>query len=126
MSPKLENDEGFAAWAEGPDAMDHQEDERTSRVLLSVALYQEDQQYGGPEEGGWWYDAGELLHRPARYFRNEDAAYAYARRFNDLLHHYVNRHRPSYSSVLSEGRVVAMVHEGHPPAYYPATRPHYE
>lgn len=33
----------------------------------SVAVYQRGREYGGPEEGGWWYDTGTLTeHRKMR------------------------------------------------------------
>jgi hypothetical protein len=28
---------------------------------LYLAVYELDQNYGGPEEGGWWYDSGEVV-----------------------------------------------------------------
>jgi hypothetical protein len=96
------------------------------RRRYSVAVYQEDMAYGGPEEGGWWYDAGELTDYPVRYFRGEEAAYRHARRLNHWLHRLINRHRREYSSVISDGRLVAEVHANHPPGHYPAQRPHYE
>lgn len=27
-----------------------------------VNVYELDRRYGGPEEGGWWYDAGDVVH----------------------------------------------------------------
>jgi hypothetical protein len=91
-----------------------------------VAVYLEDRAYGGPEEGGWWYNAGELV-RVIRVFRNEDKAYAFTRRMNDLLAVTLNKGRPSTGSMLSQGRYVADAHEGNAPlAHYPETRPHYE
>ena len=38
----------------------------------------------GPEEGGWWYNTGELR-RLLKIFRNEEAAFKYARRCNHWL-----------------------------------------
>lgn len=44
----------------------------------SVAVYQRGREYGGPEEGGWWYDTGSLTeHRKIRVY--EDFAEAEAR-----------------------------------------------
>ena len=44
----------------------------------SVAVYNRGRSYGGPEEGGWWYDTGSLTeHRKMRVF--EDFAEAEAR-----------------------------------------------
>lgn len=86
-----------------------------------VSVYMVDRGYGGPEEGGWWYDRGELV-RLVRIFNNEESAYAYARKLNDRLDSTLNRGR----RVLSEGRYAAKVHEGIPPKYYPEARPYYE
>jgi hypothetical protein len=93
-----------------------------------VAAYDSAQQYGGPEEGGWWFDAGSLV-RIVRVFRNEDRAYSYCRRLNDRLYSDCigpNAGRPDYTSVLSYGRIVARVYENVAPAGYPDERPHYE
>lgn len=55
-------------------------------AMFVVAVYDCGQRYGGPEEGGWWYDAGSLV-RPVKLLRGEDRAYAYARRLNTRLYH---------------------------------------
>lgn len=95
-------------------------------TIYSVAIYNEQLAYGGPEEGGWWYDAGEIVARPVRYFRDEEQAFAYARRINRHLHNLINdRKRYRYSDVNSDGRIVADVHAGHPPQFYPQERPRY-
>lgn len=49
-----------------------------------VALYRIDRAYGGPEEGGWWYDTGDL-DRPLRVCATEAAAATLAARINRLL-----------------------------------------
>ena len=36
------------------------------RTRYVVAFYEIDRRYGGPEEGGWWYDCGALLRALAR------------------------------------------------------------
>jgi hypothetical protein len=95
------------------------------RGRYTVAVYLQDRAYGGPEEGGWWYDTGELV-RTCRLFRDEDKAYAYCRRMNDLIRVLVNTGRPGVGSVLSEGVYGAEVHEGNAMQGYPETRPHYE
>jgi len=115
MSPK--------AWV--TPTLEQEGEARTSR-LFSVAIYHEQMAYGGREEGGWWHDVGELLDRPVRYFKTEDAAYDYARR---LMRHLdrVNAKRPyRYSDVNSDGRYTAMVNDGHPLPHFPIERPHYE
>jgi hypothetical protein len=90
-----------------------------------VSIFFEDQTWGGAEEGGWWYDAGELV-RIIKTFKSEEGASAYCRRANHWLDRFVNRHRRPYTSVLSEGRYVAAVDENIAPARYPESKPHYE
>lgn len=37
----------------------------------SVAVYERGREYGGPEEGGWWYDTATLVqHRKVRVYEN--------------------------------------------------------
>lgn len=52
------------------------------REWYAVAVYDETQEYGGPEEGGWWYMTGELV-GVAHWFYNEDVAYEVARGYNE-------------------------------------------
>ena len=103
----------------------------------TVALYFRQRYYGGPEEGGWWYDQDTLVPaddslmsdwvtKCATVWLNEDLAYETARELNLELEHQVNRARPSLYSVLSQGIYVACVYPGWPPVQDPATRPHYE
>lgn len=96
-----------------------------TRTVYIVAVYLIDRAYGGPEEGGWWYETGELV-RVIRTFKNEDRAVAHATRMNDLLDATINKGRRDISSVLSDGRYCAEVHENLAPRGYPERRPHYE
>lgn len=101
-----------------------------STTIFSVAIYEVDRAYGGPEEGGWWFDTGEIVQRcRIRQFRDEEEAFACCRRINRLLHHLRETHPQPYglSSVCySGGHYAAEVHEGLPPARYPEERPFYE
>lgn len=90
-----------------------------------VAVYLADRAYGGPEEGGWWFDTGELV-RAVRRFKSEERAIAYCRRLNHLLDVTLNKGRRPKSSVISEGVFEAQLSEGEPPTRYPTERPHYE
>lgn len=95
------------------------------RARYVVAFYEIDRRYGGPEEGGWWYDCGEL-HRVLRVAVSEDAAYAVAARANRLMDR-LQRGRRDVSSVAYEGgRYAAHVFEGTVPRVFPEDRPHYE
>jgi hypothetical protein len=96
-----------------------------NKTVYIVAVYLCDRAYGGPEEGGWWYDTGELV-RIIRTFKNEERAAAHATRMNSLLNVTINKGRRDISSVLSDGKYYAEVHENLAPQHYPAVRPHYE
>jgi hypothetical protein len=90
-----------------------------------LALYEIDRAYGGPEEGGWWFDTGELK-RPLRVFPTEERAYAACRRCNAWLRR-LQRNCRDVGSVLYNGRrYAAEVFERIAPEYYPAERPIYE
>lgn len=90
-----------------------------------VSVFKIDRAYGGPEEGGWWYDCGELV-RTIRIFSNYDHALKFYRRLNERLDATLNVGRRSIGSVLSEGKYRAMIDEDVVPRYYPESRPHYE
>ena len=100
---------------------------RTKRFV--VAVYDCDKRYGGPEEGGWWYQVGSLV-RVIRVERNLETACAFARRMNDKLRGRVIGpnvgKRYGIDSVCSEGEYWAEVHDEYAPKGYPETRPRYE
>jgi len=102
--------------------------ERSERHNYFVSVYDVARMYGGPEEGGWWYDAGSLV-RTCRMFRSSDRAYHYAWRLNRRLRSRAwgpNQGRRDKSSVLSDGFYEAHVHEDNAPGEFPEKRPHYE
>lgn len=81
--------------------------------------------YGGPEEGGWWYDCGELR-RVLRVVLPADAAYDLAARANRLMD-WLQRHRRDVGSVAYAGGLyAACVFENSAPRAFPETRPRYE
>ncbi len=105
-------------------------------TIYFAAIYLVDLRYGGPEEGGWYYDCGELvtdgellrnagLGLPTSFATSEEA-YQWCKTQNDLLDKTLNTGRRPISSVLSEGQYYAMTHEGELPHYFPARRPRYE
>lgn len=94
----------------------------------SVAICLVDLAYGGPEEGGWYYQVGEPSEDHLIYLRgfdDEEAAYEYCRELNKTVQPILNKGRPEISASNSIGRYVADVFEGLPKAY-PKTKPHYE
>lgn len=90
-----------------------------------VALYEIDRAYGGPEEGGWWYDTGSLA-RPLRVCPHEACADALAARVNRLLDRLERGRRPVGSVLYDGGRHRACVFAQIAPSGFPARRPHYE
>lgn len=93
---------------------------------FTVAVYATSRQYGGPEEGGWWYNHSELI-RPLRSFKSSDRAYEYCRRFNEKSGSPIgpNFGRRSMYSVIGDDRIEAMVCEDAVPRRLPEERPYY-
>jgi len=112
-----------------------------------VGLYLVDKKFGGPEEGGWYYTAGELVTDKAtldsvgllmpehgnlnstKDFASEEEACEFIAA-NVSKVDKLNEGRPSINSVLSEGIYQFEIHEatadGNAPWFYPAYKPHYE
>ena len=96
--------------------------------LYWVALYEVSQKYGGPEEGGWWYDTGDLITDPELY-----AAGVFPQSFGHLCEARAGRERLQMSAnVLNakrrshEPQYFAEIHERSLPDFYPESRPRYE
>ena len=92
-----------------------------------------DQAYGGPEEGGWWYDVGVPVMRGeedspldvVQYFDNKDDANEAREALRDLVR-VANEERHNPGSVLSSGDWLEVQLTEHSPKAWPETRPHYE
>ena len=97
----------------------------SGRTRYVVAFYEIDRAYGGPEEGGWWYDCGELR-RVLRVTPDADAAHRLAARANRLMDLVQTRQRPVSSAAYDGGRYAAHVCEDTAPFAFPERRPHYE
>jgi len=96
--------------------------------MFILGFYEDDRAFGGPEEGGCWYDTGELV-RAFGSERNEDAAYARCRRANHLLRFFQDKNRnvrSTGSMAYSGGQFSARVFKNALPAFFPEERPHYE
>lgn len=86
-------------------------------------------QYGGPEEGGWWYDTGYPTGFSFGPIIGEDAAYDQSRALNKLEHERQEaEEKYDYTSVLSHMSMhYQYTVEDYPePKAFPETRPHYE
>lgn len=90
-----------------------------------VAFYEVDRAYGGPEEGGWWFDTGELVRLHA-LFLSENAAIQAAARANRLLDLVQRGHARIDSVLYAGGRFRACVFERQAPPHFPEVRPRYE
>lgn len=93
----------------------------------SVCVYLVELAFGGPEEGGWWYEVGYPVGKQQFLFADEDDACAAANRLGDLLDGPVgpNRGRRPMHSVASDGVYRAHVAFGQP-VEFPEVTPHYE
>lgn len=87
-----------------------------------VNIYLVQQQYGGPEEGDWWYEQG--IPYASIPVMPKETAKEVADRYQPLVDQ-LNEGRPSLSSVLSEGRY-RISRERHIAIIFPKERPHYE
>lgn len=88
-----------------------------------VNVYLEDQAYGGPEEGGWYYSLGS----PDASLTGYESQRATPKRIERArrLAARENANRPSQYHSNSEGEFVVRV-ERHRPRAYPEYHPHYE
>ena len=89
-----------------------------------IAFYEIDRAYGGLEEGGWYYDRGELQ-RTFKVTKNLEHARALAQRANNLLDRLQTKLDVG-SVTYKGGRFQAEVHENFAPKFYPEIRPTYE
>jgi len=105
-------------------------------AFFTVAVYLVYRAYGGPEEGGWYYECGERVDRldtpgngniaVPRIFTDREHATRHAITMNNQLAALVNEGRPELYSVLSDGRYSARVCDGYPEPGFPLVKPHYE
>lgn len=92
----------------------------TSAKTCYVAVVLQDKAYGGPEEGGWWYDTEQVLEQKQAHSREHRQEL-----INNYLSQYSNEGRRDISSVASEG-IYAIRVQKKKVTDYPQYRPHYE
>ena len=97
-------------------------DDVTPRHWVNVYLH--DRAYGGPEEGGWWYDVYEAIPEESRWYPTEEAAEAALAEREAWCAEENSQRRSDIGSVISEGRYEVQL-EAYPPESSPARRPHY-
>jgi len=91
-----------------------------------VNVYSMDREFGGPEEGGWWYDTGRFLKsRPCRTRREAHKLVDRWNRYLDAVYNNPRGCRADLSSVCCEGRLGAQI-QRKPGFDFPEVRPHYE
>ena len=88
-----------------------------------VNVYLYDREYGGPEEGGWWYNT----YTPEFGVFIEDLNHIsyVTESFQQWCNKENSERRSDVSSVLSEGKFIVCV-EDHEAGFEPKVRPHYE
>ena len=85
--------------------------------------YLTDRAFGGPEEGGWWYDTGRFVACHGTYRTIDKAAAARDAMASAIAARRKGRHPPD--SVLCTGWPTLRI-EPHAGADFPRTRPRYE
>ncbi len=101
------------------------------RRRFVVALHELDRCYGGPEEGGWYYDSHapstEPEHRRlVRVFRSNAKAVRYRNRLTERAIQASKGARSLGSVLYSGGQFGAVLQRGEQPQPYPLRRPRYE
>lgn len=88
-------------------------------MTFYVTVYQVDQWYGGPEEGGWYYEVGKVKFVEAYSTRElaESRARILRQQYPDGHHRY---------SVMPDGDDFKVEVSNTPGQNYPKERPHYE
>lgn len=90
---------------------------------MYINVYLIDRVYGGPEEGGWYFTAGECVRTiPVTCPR---VANRVRPRVERVLEDWNRYRRSDIGSVLSEGKYVCSV-DPYPGKNFPEVRPHYE
>lgn len=90
-----------------------------------LALYEIDRAFGGHEEGGWFFDTGQLV-KILAVDRNEHRAYARRDRLNQWLGRLQHQRRPVSSVAYNGGRYRVFTYQDVPPPFFPTERPTYE
>ena len=90
-----------------------------------VNIYLIDLGYGGPEEGGWYFQTGEFIDGEAFPEGKKEEIEQATERARIRCNEDNEDRNDDIHSVLSEGRYVVMIQQ-HPGENYPATKPHYE
>lgn len=114
-------------WSKEVPSLEDPDETETITVKgpVFVNIYDVDKAYGGPEEGGWWYEYGVPVasipvKRDATKHEIHQIATQWAHYCNDN-----NRGRPSMSSVASQGEYLIYI-ENHFAKEWPEQTPRFE
>lgn len=122
-----------AAWPfeELGNLIDHFDEkaEEDRAAFYSACIVLHNKSYGGPEEGGWWYDTYEpqivpWAPLPVFVVTREEAEAWCDKQTLWCQEQNADRHPPS--SMLSEGHYTTMIYEEEAPCIIPKEKPHYE
>jgi len=96
---------------------------------FSCAIVMHDKSYGGPEEGGWWYDTfepqmGPDVPMPAIFKTRAEAEHWCDEQTEWCVEQNQDRHSPG--STISDGHYTTMIYEAEFPCHEPKEVPHYE
>ena len=92
--------------------------------MFYINEYEVDRKFGGPEEGGWWYDTGRFIRCHATTTHPDDAE-AIAERLRGSYLREVNAGKRPPDSVLSTGDYRAIHIDEEAGADFPRERPYY-
>jgi hypothetical protein len=87
--------------------------------MTYVNVYEIDREYGGPEEGGWYYDSGRVVDSRQVHGASQQAAAV-----REFQARYPRTNKAG--TVLYAGGDYRVRVEDAPGANYPTERPHYE
>jgi hypothetical protein len=95
--------------------------------LYMVGIYKVDRAFGGHEEGGWWFDFGELQRRSPKTFTEIEKARNYREKLQAKLDRIFNNRGSAsdINSVLCDGIIQAEIHQDILPEFWPETTPRY-
>jgi len=94
------------------------------KEISFVGVYEVHRSYGGPEEGGWWYDSGELVEQ---FVCDDDEMPEFIAELKEKYPRQEPGSRDYYCNVLYTGGDYRIDWSRKPmPNHFPEVRPHYE
>ena len=95
-----------------------------SKKYWKISIYSLYREYGGCEEGGWWFDCGDRIREIKKIFLDKPTALKYARRLNRILK---KRWLTKYKrrKLMDYKRYSAEVFYRGTPDYFPNHKPTY-